>query len=287
MTYLLIVPVIVCVFLQQVADKLLVLKTEQPNSLRSRYLFCNAVASVLSVLLYGVLTGAYRTAIHWPTVGFGVVFGLSYCFAILLAAYLVQTGSFAFSSLIISFGPLIPTLFGLIVLSEPLKAHVLLGVLLLIVSLLCINLKKTERLRPLWMVLSIVAFVLNGLCSTLQTYHQTLYHSGGVLFMTTGTLVSLVVTGIYFAMTRQKTSRADTIVCMQCGAMRGVINIAVNFLVIYLVGVLPSSVLFPSVSAGGVVFSFLASWLIFKETMTLNQKIGFVIGLVSVVLLNL
>lgn len=287
MAYLLIVPVIICVFLQQLADKLLSLKTENPDSQRLRYLFCNAVASFLSVLVYGVMTGAYHEAIHWPTVGFGVFFGFSYCFAILLAAYLVQTGSFAFASLIISFGPLIPTLFGLIALSEPLKLHVLIGIVLLILSLLCINLKKTERIRPLWMLLSIIAFVLNGLCSTIQAYHQTLYHRGGVLFMTTATLISLVVTGIYFAMSRQKTSRAEVMVCIQCGTMRGVVNIVVNFLVIYLVGVLPSSVLFPSVSAGGVVFSFLASWLLFKETMTRNEKIGFVVGLVSVLLLNL
>lgn len=286
-TYLLIIPIVVGVFLQSLADKLMSLRIKKPERHRSRYLFYNSVACFLSVVVYGLASGAYAEPFRWQTVAFGSVFGLSFCLTIILGAYLIQTGSFAIASLIVSFAPLIPTAFGFAVLSEPLKPHVVIGILLLIASLLFINLQKAGRPKPLWLVLAIVAFFSNGMCSTIQTYHQNLYGNGGVLFMASGTFVSMLITGIYFALTAQNPETNERAVCIGFGAMRGVSNIVVNFLVIYLVTRIPSSVLFPSVSAGGTVFSFLASYLIFKERMNTNQKIGFALGLAAVILLNL
>ena len=67
----------------------------------------------------------------------------------------------------------------------------------------------------------------------------------------------------------------------------GIANGIVNLLVMVLTGALPSVILYPSIAAGGIVIGYVVSVLVYKEKLTFMQNIGYIIGTVSVVLLNL
>lgn len=61
----------------------------------------------------------------------------------------------------------------------------------------------------------------------------------------------------------------------------------VNFLVLVLSVRMDASVMFPIISAGGIVATYLVSLLVYKEKMTPQQTVGTFIGVVSIVVLNL
>ena len=70
-------------------------------------------------------------------------------------------------------------------------------------------------------------------------------------------------------------------------ALCGVFNGLCNYLVLYLNPRLPASVMFPVISAGSVVLVFVYATLVQHEKFNLRQKIGYALGVVSIVLLNL
>lgn len=69
-----------------------------------------------------------------------------------------------------------------------------------------------------------------------------------------------------------------------CGLANGLVNVLVIFLSS---GRLPTSILFPFVSAGSIIATFVISIYVFKEKLSKTQWIGFGFGIVSIVFLNL
>ena len=47
------------------------------------------------------------------------------------------------------------------------------------------------------------------------------------------------------------------------------------------------SLMFPLISAGGIVLTWIISLFFYKEKLTLKQNIGMVLGVISIVFLNL
>ena len=48
-----------------------------------------------------------------------------------------------------------------------------------------------------------------------------------------------------------------------------------------------ASILFPSISGGGIVLGFLLSTFVYKERLSRIQYIGYAIGTASVIILNI
>ena len=67
----------------------------------------------------------------------------------------------------------------------------------------------------------------------------------------------------------------------------GLANGGANFLVIFLSSRMAASVMFPVISAGGIVLTFLISLFFYKEKLSKWQILGSALGLVSVIFLNL
>lgn len=68
-----------------------------------------------------------------------------------------------------------------------------------------------------------------------------------------------------------------------CGAANGLVNL----FVIILSGRMPVSVMFPVISAGGIVAAALVSVFLYKEKLSLYQKIGMFLGTLAIVALNI
>lgn len=68
-----------------------------------------------------------------------------------------------------------------------------------------------------------------------------------------------------------------------CGAANGVVNL----LVMVLAKEMTASAMFPVISAGGIVMTFLVSVCIYKERLSVWQLIGVLLGAGSVVFLSL
>jgi drug/metabolite transporter (DMT)-like permease len=70
-------------------------------------------------------------------------------------------------------------------------------------------------------------------------------------------------------------------------AFCGLINGACNLLVMTLAVTMNASIMYPVISAGGILLTGLVSLFIYKEKLSLNQYLALVLGTVSVVLMNI
>lgn len=222
---------------------------------------------------------------------YSFVFALCYATATLFAVLAIKYGSLAKTTLIVSCSLLIPSFYGMIFLCEPVGMTLIIGTALLVISLIMINYEKdTTPSTVRWIVFVILAFLGNGMCSTVQKIEQNIFGNDGQnVFM----IVALgMVTAILLVMSFiSKEERGHQIQIVKKGlllaALCGVFNGLCNYLVLYLNPRLPASVMFPVISAGSVVLVFVYATLVQHEKFNLRQKIGYALGVVSIVLLNL
>ena len=67
----------------------------------------------------------------------------------------------------------------------------------------------------------------------------------------------------------------------------GLTNAAVNLLVMLLVARMRAALMFPIISAAGILLTWGASRFVYKEILTRRQNLAMVFGIISVVLMNL
>lgn len=78
-------------------------------------------------------------------------------------------------------------------------------------------------------------------------------------------------------------ARAGAHLALICGLLNG----TVNLFVMILSGRMPVSLMYPLMSAGRLMVTYLVSRFLYKETLSKTQFIGFLAGLGAVVCLNL
>jgi len=106
-------------------------------------------------------------------------------------------------------------------------------------------------------------------------------------FMVVALLFVSVTLGILSVATERKIfCTGSGLKPMYC-ILNGIANGAVNLFVMILSRRMPVSLMFPLVSAGGLVLTYGISTVFYKERLSRIQTIGFAFGLVAVVLLNI
>ena len=224
-----------------------------------------------------------------------VAFGLSYAAATVFVVLAIKCGSLAKTTLITSYSLMVPALAGLIVLREPLGVPMLVGMVLLVLSLWLTNYRKKsadapkEKITLKWIVFVLLAFVGNGMCSTVQklTPHFLGADINQNLYMIAALGLSSVVLITASFLTKETNLKATLKIGAPLALLDGLFNGAVNYLAIYLNQFIPASVMFPVLSAGEIILIVPYSLLVRREKFTARQWVGFAVGVVSVVLLNL
>ena len=224
-----------------------------------------------------------------------VSFGLSYAAATVFVVLAIKSGSLAKTTLITSYSLMVPAFAGLIVLREPLGIPMLVGLVLLVVSLWLTNHRKTtadapkEKITLKWIVFVLLAFVGNGMCSTVQklTPHFLGSDINQNLYMIAALGLSSAVLITASFLTKETNLKATLKIGAPLALLDGLFNGAVNYLAIYLNQFIPASVMFPVLSAGEIILIVPYSLLVRREKFTAAQWAGFAVGVVSVVWLNL
>ena len=224
-----------------------------------------------------------------------IAFGLSYAAATVFVVLAIKNGSLAKTTLITSYSLMVPALAGLLILREPLGIPMLVGLVLLVLSLWLTNRQKAsadapkEKITLKWVVFVVLAFVGNGMCSTVQklTPHFLGADINQNLYMIVALGLSSAVLISASFLTRE-TGLKDTLkIGAPLSLLDGLFNGAVNYLAIYLNQFIPASVMFPVLSAGEIILIVPYALLVRREKFTASQWAGFCVGVVSVVLLNL
>ena len=224
-----------------------------------------------------------------------IAFGLSYAADTVFVVLAIKCGSLAKTTLITSFSLLVPAFVGLIVLREPLGIPMIVGLILLVLSLWLTNHRKSspdaskEKITAKWVIFVLLGFIGNGMCSTVQklTPHFLGHDVNQNLYMIAALGLSSVVLITPSFLTKETNLKSILKVGAPLALFCGLFNGAVNYLAIYLNQFIPASVMFPVLSAGEIILIVPYSLLVRREKFTAAQWIGFGIGVVSAVLLNL
>ncbi len=220
---------------------------------------------------------------------YGALFALAYSVATVAATVAVSCGSLSITTLIISYSLMIPAVYGLVFLKDPFSFGLILGFILLMISLYLINSRgEDSKVTFKWIVAVFLGFFGNGMCSVIQKMQQVKFEGNYKNeFMIVALAIVVVFLGIFAFVKERKDikiyAKAGWHMALLCGIANGVVNL----FVMILSGLMPVSVMFPMISAGGIIVTYLVSRYYYKEKLTKAQFFGFVTGIASVIFLNI
>jgi len=220
---------------------------------------------------------------------YSVGFGAAYATATVFSVLAVANGSISLSALMISYSLILPTLYGLLFLHDPIGIGLLPGIALLMISLFLTN-KKSEAvtITPKWLMYILLAFAGNGMCSIVQKMQQIKFDGAYKNeFMIMALIFVFISMGgmSLFLESKQLTTYAKK--GWGLGVACGVMNGTVNLLVMILLAAMPASLMFPLITGGGVVVTYIISKLYYKERLSNTQLAGFILGILSVIILSM
>lgn len=243
---------------------------------------------VLSALLLFLLFPKSEKKIPHDIFGYAVGFAVAYLCALYFQQRAIAEGSLSLTALVVSYSLMIPTFHGIFFLKESLTAIKIVGMLLVLISLYFVgDVKKVERISVKWVIYATLAFLGNGMCTTVQKMYQL--KSGGD-FKTEFMIIALAATAvvlIVLCFTKEKTIpvpklKNGGLVAIGVGLFNALVNMLVMMLAKY-----PAAIVFPTIQGGSIILTYFISRYVFREKLSPNQNIGFYIGVFSVILLNL
>jgi len=229
------------------------------------------------------------------TLYYAVLFAVSYGSATIGTIFAIRYGSLSLTSLLSSFSLLIPTFYGILVLKESAGAFLYLGLVFLLTSLVLVNLngRESRQKNPAskstlkWVFFVLLAFIGNGTCTVVQKMQQI--NQAGMYkneFMIVALSIVCAVT-LVMSLILEKDFLKSLKSGIIYGGVRGLANGIVNLLVISLALTMPASVMFPVISGGGIALTSFISMTFYREKLSAKQIAGLVLGILSVVFLNI
>lgn len=282
MKYILLALAVVTLSSQHIMKKEYDVKRKAKNQLVFSFV------SVFFAMIFFLMSSGFKLEFKMEILPYSIAFAVAYSVSVIGTNVAISKGPLALSSMISSYAMLIPTAYGIIFLKEQISAFVYTGILFLIIALYLINAKKENRKFPLvWVFYMGMGFLGNGLCSTIQKIKQI--NLGPIRnneFMILALAISLVMIGVAILFGKYD-KKAMFKGAAKYGAFVGLANGATNLLILLLTAVVPNAVLFPIVSGGAIVLTFLVSFVFYKEIPSRVQLVGYVFGAVGVVLLSI
>lgn len=249
--------------------------------------FFNAIISAAALLFFAVT--ATKLDFDLSFIPYSIGFAASYAIATVFLVLAIAYGSLSLTSLFFSYSLMIPTLYGLVFLKDDISVGFILGLALLVVSLFLVNKNdKKAKFSFKWIICVILAFLGNGMCTVVQNMQQVAFDGAYKNeFMIVALAIVALVMSIMSLIKERKAMKVYAKAGWHWALICGLLNGMVNLFVMILSRSMPVSVMFPLISAGGLVVTYLVSRFVYKESLTKLQFVGFILGLAAVVFLNI
>ncbi len=255
-------------------------------------LFC-----LVGAVAYLIRAG-FRFDLSLPQGISAALFGLFFAFASLFSAFCYMHGPMSLSSVIVNCSVVFPILYSCITLHESISLPQLIGCALLLITFILStsHAEDTEKKINLrWLLYIFIAFFSNGVTAVIQKrYKLSAPTADGNAFMGTAYLIAAVVLLISFLLKHRRPAAGDSgasfrfsplvgllILCAGLGSFFG------NGVLLKLSTVVPASLLYPFINGGLCVTVSVCSLLCFREKLTVKKAAAILIGLASVIVLNL
>ena len=289
-----------------------VLKKAYNNKLVNGGAFVFNALTVLSACAFFFVTAEHPLSFNLEMLPYSLGFAACYSIAAIFSMLAIREGSLSITSLALSYSLLIPTVFGLIFYGDEASVFLFIGIALLIVSILLINnspkqaksdstaqaestsIPSTEvtgsggvKFTLRWLIFVLLSFLSNGFCTTIQNAYAKSATGSKNEFMIIALLTVFLVLVCAVAVSEKDKIKPSLKGGWYLMVICGIANGVVNLFVILLSPLMDSSVMFPLISAGGIVLTSLVSIFFYKEKLTVRQYVGMVLGIASIVFLNI
>ena len=268
-----------------------VIKKGYNNKSEGKGVFTFGALSVLTACVFFLIKSGFVLPFSWEMLPYALGFAASYFLSIIFSFLAIKEGPLSLTSLAISYSLIIPTFWGLIFDGDEAGVWLYLGLILLFVSILLINAKKSDgegKITLKWAVFALISLVGNGACSTIQPMQSRVFLGAYDSTFMVIALISVFLGLCAFAFFKE---RGEIVPSLKCGALLmvlcGAANGMVNLLVMVASAKVNNSVMFPIISAGGIVLTWLVSVFLYKEKLEKKQNIGMLLGVISIIFLNL
>lgn len=254
--------------------------------------FSFSFLAIASTLVYFLIMSGFRLNVERTTLNYAVPFAIGFTITYIFSFLSIKHGPLSLSSLMISCSVVVPLVYGVIFLKEPVSLPLGIGLVLLFISVLLVSepwKKENVTITPKWILYISITFLCNGICTSIQKYFQISdkgVHSNEFMILSLAMTLAILSLFVLFgerkgfkSVTRSR-SVAWPVIC-------GVGNGIANQLTMFLAVALPASFLYPLQSAGGIILTAIVSLAIYKERLSAPHKIGFVLGVLAVILFNL
>ncbi len=289
--FLMIVCVITCT-IQAPFKKIYQNKTD-----KGTYLFVAMIQLVAALFFAGACVVEGSFGYEWGALPYSLAFAFATTACCITSVTTLRYGSLALTSLFSSYSLMLPTLFGFFYFKDPVYVSQLIGIVFLLVSLYLTNMgkkdadaevmKKEKGNFKKWLPLVIIMAVTNGMCAITQTLQQDQFDGA---YKNEFMMVALLVSCVAMLCVGMAKERRDIKTVVKLGAipavLTGAANGATNLLVMVVTATIAASIFFPVISGGGMVLAYIISVTLFKEKFTTMQKIGILLGVASLVFLN-
>ena len=280
-------------------------KLYQKKSNKGTFLFVSMITLAAACFFAGAcVVQGFR--FEWAALPYSLLFAFALAVCNVTSVLALRYGSLALTSLISSYSLMIPTIYGFVRFKDPIYVSQLLGIALLIVSLYMTNMakkqptpaqkscddkqekKEKKNTFVLWLIMTVAMALSNAMCTIVQKEEQVRFDGAYKNeFMLIAMLVSFVAM-LAIGLVRE---RRDLKTVVKLGAvpavLTGAANGATNLLVMVATATIATSIFFPVISGGGMVLAYVISVTLFKEKFTTMQKIGILLGIASLLFLNI
>lgn len=248
----------------------------------------NLLFTFSALIGWGVIS-LFSFTFNATIIWYSLLFGIFYVITNVSFLIALKNGPVSLTSLFLQLSLIGVTIWGFIFWGDDITLIIIIGLILAVISIFFILYQKNERkINSKWLLACLIMFISNLSCTIIQKEQALNYDEGcGNMFMFFALLFSVIFSFILFMFS----DKSDTKIIIKTSSifplLAGILNALQNFFVILMATKLPSGVVYPVLSVGGLAISILASLILFKEKLKWTQWFGIIFGTISILLLQL
>ena len=224
------------------------------------------------------------TAVSFQTVIMALFYGFSLVFGQIFLIKAMNVGEVSVSTLVYSCSFPIPIFAGAFVYDEEVSLMQIIGVLLIIISFAA-TIEKGGKKTLKWFFFAILSLLCNGMVGlTQKVFGMSQFKSEQSIFMVIAFLAGMIV--MFFIMPK-KVKMLPSAGFIKTAMGSGVTLGLVNYIAVYISGVLPAIIVFPCVSGGGIIVSAILARILIGEKLSVRKKAGILICVFAMCLISI
>ena len=252
-------------------------------------IFLSALISFFALIYFCLFGKSF--VFDFKILPYSIAFSVCYAMAAATCVLALACGSLAFTDLTLAYSGIIPLFYSMFFCDEALKGVQILGILFLGLSFLFTYYPSGQekgKITLKWIIYVSLLFVSNGMCAVLMRMQQNIFMGE---FDSSFMIISLIIAVIFLLILSIikdgkacfRTLKTGWLLCTLCGGCNG----TANYFGLLCLMMIPGVVYYPLTASGGLILSYIFSVTIFKEKFTKNQIIGFILDILSMILINI